>query len=269
VTPPVSAYRAALVLSPGSRDGARPPGLEPGRPAPLRRPVGPGVRGGALDQRFLAGVRAAAHRTRQSRDQARGCLRYRRSDLEAWVAEHVETPDDLAANGAPMPVGTHCPVSMPLTHAANAQDVVVTAALALNPIDLARPFAPTFSGHERGTTQIAIASHDQARRGGAAETCRVFSRRLLRLRDDRRPDAHQPNPVSTSIVARCRCGVPISTATSDLSLSTSADSDVAARYTRPTRCVAYGCGASERLDEDGTTRRTARVGSRWRRRRTG
>jgi excisionase family DNA binding protein len=26
-----------------------------------------------------------------------GCLRYRRADLDAWVAEHVETLDDLAA----------------------------------------------------------------------------------------------------------------------------------------------------------------------------
>jgi excisionase family DNA binding protein len=26
-----------------------------------------------------------------------GCLRYRRSDLDAWVAEHLETTDDLAA----------------------------------------------------------------------------------------------------------------------------------------------------------------------------
>ena len=26
-----------------------------------------------------------------------GCLRYRRVDLDAWVAEHVETLDDLAA----------------------------------------------------------------------------------------------------------------------------------------------------------------------------
>ena len=25
-----------------------------------------------------------------------GCLRYRRSDLDAWVAEHLETIDDLA-----------------------------------------------------------------------------------------------------------------------------------------------------------------------------
>jgi len=26
-----------------------------------------------------------------------GCLRYRRSDLDAWVAEHVETFDDTSA----------------------------------------------------------------------------------------------------------------------------------------------------------------------------
>jgi excisionase family DNA binding protein len=26
-----------------------------------------------------------------------GCLRYRRSDLDAWVAEHVETFDDISA----------------------------------------------------------------------------------------------------------------------------------------------------------------------------
>ena len=25
-----------------------------------------------------------------------GCLRYRRADLDAWVAEHVETADELA-----------------------------------------------------------------------------------------------------------------------------------------------------------------------------
>lgn len=25
-----------------------------------------------------------------------GCLRYRRTDLDAWVAEHVETVDDVA-----------------------------------------------------------------------------------------------------------------------------------------------------------------------------
>jgi hypothetical protein len=28
--------------------------------------------------------------------QAGGCLRYRRADLDAWVAEHVETLDDCA-----------------------------------------------------------------------------------------------------------------------------------------------------------------------------
>ena len=26
-----------------------------------------------------------------------GCLRYRRSDLDAWVAEHLESFDDIAA----------------------------------------------------------------------------------------------------------------------------------------------------------------------------
>lgn len=27
-----------------------------------------------------------------------GCLRYRRADLDAWVAEHVETREDLGAH---------------------------------------------------------------------------------------------------------------------------------------------------------------------------
>lgn len=30
-----------------------------------------------------------------------GCLRYRRSDLDAWVADHVETFDDIAAGPEP------------------------------------------------------------------------------------------------------------------------------------------------------------------------
>ena len=30
-----------------------------------------------------------------------GCLRYRRTDLDAWVADHVETFDDIVAGPGP------------------------------------------------------------------------------------------------------------------------------------------------------------------------
>lgn len=53
-----------------------------------------------MDTRVSDRVRVAGRPTafpRYPRIKLGGCLRYRRSDLDAWVAEHVENFDDTPA----------------------------------------------------------------------------------------------------------------------------------------------------------------------------